>query len=66
MKAQVAPRPIGLLLGLQGTLNPFSMCAYKAIQNKPLAEKVAIMRDPEFRAVCWRKRTSRSLRLARA
>lgn len=51
IRAQVAPRPIGLLLGLQGTLNPFSaQPSMIAIREKPLAEKVAIMRDPEFRA----------------
>lgn len=51
IRAQVAPRPIGLLLGLQGTLNPFSAHeTFAAIKDKPLAEKVAIMRDPEFRA----------------
>ncbi len=51
VRAQVAPRPIGLLLGLQGTLNPFSAhTTFAAIRDKPLAEKVAIMRDPDFRA----------------
>ncbi len=51
IKAQVAPRPIGLLLGLQGTINPFiTHAAYQAIKDKPLAEKLAAMRDPDFRA----------------
>ena len=51
IKGQVAPRPIGLLLGLQGTLNPFvAHEAFAAIKDKPLAEKVRIMRDPAFRA----------------
>ena len=51
MRAQVAPRPIGLLLGLQGTLNPFvAHEAFAAIKDKPLKEKVAAMRDPAFRA----------------
>ncbi len=50
-KAQVAPRPIGVLQGLQASRTPFSMCAaYKAINDKPVAEKLAIMRDPAFRA----------------
>ena len=45
------PRPIGLLLGLEGSQNPFSGTpSYKAIAHKPLAERVAILRDPEFRA----------------
>ncbi|HEY8698256.1 MAG TPA: amidohydrolase family protein [Rhizomicrobium sp.] len=51
IKAQVAPRPIGVLLGLQGTLNPFSAHeTFAAIKDKPLAEKLATMRDPQFRA----------------
>src|SRR6187455_102179 len=50
-KAQVAPRPIGVLQGLQGSRIPFSMCAsYKAIAKKSVAERLAIMRDPAFRA----------------
>ncbi len=51
IKAQVAPRPIGVLLGLQGTINPFvAHDAYQAIKDRPLAERVAAMRDPAFRA----------------
>ncbi|HEY1632482.1 MAG TPA: amidohydrolase family protein [Rhizomicrobium sp.] len=51
MRGQVAPRPIGLLLGLQGTINPFiAHEAFAAIKDRPLAEKVAAMRDPAFRA----------------
>ena len=50
-KAQVAPRPIGVLQGLQASRTPFSMCAaYKEIQHKSVAERLAIMRDPAFRA----------------
>lgn len=51
IRAQVAPRPIGILLGLQGTLNPFSAHrAFATIKDRPLAEKVRIMRDPAFKA----------------
>ncbi|MGH6872153.1 MAG: N-acyl-D-amino-acid deacylase family protein [Rhizomicrobium sp.] len=51
MRGQVAPRPIGLLLGLQGTLNPFvAHEAFQTIKDKSLAQKVAAMRDPSFRA----------------
>jgi N-acyl-D-aspartate/D-glutamate deacylase len=50
IRAQVAPRPIGLLLGLQGTLNPFiAHETFAAIKDKSLPEKVAAMRDPAFR-----------------
>src|SRR5258707_482315 len=50
-KAQGAPRPIGALQRPQASRIPFSMCrAYKAIQHKSVAERLAIMRDPAFRA----------------
>ena len=46
-----APRAIGLLLGLEGSQNPFSGTpTYKSIADLPLAERVARMRDPEVRA----------------
>lgn len=45
------PRPIGILLGLQGSQNPFSGTpSYKAIAHLPLAERVAALRDPAMRA----------------
>ncbi|HYM33620.1 MAG TPA: amidohydrolase family protein [Candidatus Cybelea sp.] len=51
ISAQVAPRPIGVLLGLQGSRNPFSAHpSYRPIADKPLGERLAIMRDPSFRA----------------
>jgi N-acyl-D-aspartate/D-glutamate deacylase len=50
MKAQVAARPVGVLLGLELTINPFTHYpAYKAIAALPLAERVARLSDPEFR-----------------
>ncbi len=50
MKAQVCARPIGLLMGLEGTVNPFLSCpSYKAIAQLPLAERVAAMRVSELR-----------------
>ncbi|NIP13996.1 MAG: amidohydrolase family protein [Pseudomonadales bacterium] len=51
MRAQVAPRPIGILLGLTTTLNPFvTHPAYREIAGLPLAERVRAMRDPERKA----------------
>jgi N-acyl-D-aspartate/D-glutamate deacylase len=51
IKAQVAGRPVGLMLGLQGSAHPLiSRPAFQEIADKPLVEKVAIMRDPAFRA----------------
>ena len=50
IRAQVAPRPIGLLLGLQCTLNPFyARPSFVEIEKKTLAEKLAILHDPAFR-----------------
>jgi N-acyl-D-aspartate/D-glutamate deacylase len=44
------PRAIGILLGLEGSQNPFSGTpTYKSIAKLPLAERVAAMRDPEVR-----------------
>jgi N-acyl-D-aspartate/D-glutamate deacylase len=51
IRGQVAPRPIGMLLGLQATLNPFSGSPMvRDIADKPLAERYAIMRDAKFKA----------------
>ncbi|RZI67446.1 MAG: D-aminoacylase [Variovorax sp.] len=50
MRAQVAPRPIGVLYGLQGSRNPFSACpSFAALAALPLAAKVASLREPALR-----------------
>ena len=50
IKGQVAPRPIGLMFGLQGSVNPFVLYpAYRDIAGKPLDEQVRALRDPAFR-----------------
>jgi N-acyl-D-aspartate/D-glutamate deacylase len=50
IKAQVAARPVGVLFGLELTLNPFSPYpVYKEIAKRPLAERVALLQDPQFR-----------------
>jgi len=51
MRAQVCGRPVGVLFGLELTLNPFTHYpSYKAIAGLPLAERAAKLADPEFRA----------------
>jgi N-acyl-D-amino-acid deacylase len=48
--AQVFPRPIGLVIGLELSGNPFVMYpSYREIAALPLAERVAEMRKPEVR-----------------
>jgi N-acyl-D-aspartate/D-glutamate deacylase len=50
VKGQVAPRPIGVMLGLQATANPFAPCRpYQRIAHLPVAERAAAMRDPALR-----------------
>jgi N-acyl-D-aspartate/D-glutamate deacylase len=50
IKAQVAARAIGILLGLEATLHPFSSHpSFRELAALPLAEKVARMRDPALR-----------------
>jgi len=45
------PRPIGALLGLTGSQNPFAGTrTYRSIAHLPLEQRVAAMRDPEMRA----------------
>jgi N-acyl-D-amino-acid deacylase len=49
--AQLLPRPIGLIIGLQLTANPFVLYpSYREIADLPLDKRVAEMRKPEVRA----------------
>lgn len=51
MRGQVAPRPIGILLGLTTTLSPFTTRpSFTALHGMPLADKLAALRDPARRA----------------
>jgi N-acyl-D-aspartate/D-glutamate deacylase len=51
IKGQVAARAIGLVLGLQATLNPFvGLPTYRAIAKEPLDERVRRLHDPAVRA----------------
>lgn len=48
--AQVAPRPIGVLLGLQASTNPFAFLpAYREIADRSFAERLSIFRENGFR-----------------
>ncbi len=51
LKGMVCGRPVGIMLGLNATMNPFSLnSAYQAIADLPLDARVAKMREPETRA----------------
>jgi N-acyl-D-aspartate/D-glutamate deacylase len=57
--AQIAARPVGLLLGLELSRNPIQTHpSYKAIAKLPLAERVARLRQPEVRAAILRETAS--------
>ena len=49
--AQVAGRPVGVLLGADTALNPFSIRpSYQALLQLPIAERMERMQDPAVRA----------------
>jgi N-acyl-D-amino-acid deacylase len=50
MTAQIAGRPIGVMMGVGTALNPFTVRpSYREIERLPLAEQRARLRDPEVR-----------------
>ena len=50
MRGQVAPRPIGVLMGLTTSLAPFAgRPSFMELSGLPLAEKVAALQDPARR-----------------
>jgi N-acyl-D-aspartate/D-glutamate deacylase len=54
--AQIAARPVGLLLGLELSRNPFQTHpSYREIAKLPLAERLARLRQPELRAAILRE-----------
>jgi N-acyl-D-aspartate/D-glutamate deacylase len=51
IRAQVAPRPVGLLVGLQSSYHPLlGFGAYADTARLPVAEQARALRDPAFRA----------------
>ena len=60
MRGQVAPRPIGILLGLSTTLNPFlTRPSYSEVAQLPLAERVRALAEPERKHRILAEETSR-------
>jgi len=50
IKAQIAMRPTGLIMGWQSTVHPFSFYdAYAEIADRPFAERLEILRTPEMK-----------------
>lgn len=50
VRAQVAPRAIGITLGLDVTMNPFMLTgSYRHIAEDSLADRVSTMKDPRFK-----------------
>ena len=50
MRAQVAARGVGLLMGLPCTLHPFmTNPVWQKVAGMPIAEQVQVMRDPSFK-----------------
>lgn len=51
MRAQVISRPIGVLVGLDLSFNPFMFCpSWTPLERMSLEERVRAMRDPSLRA----------------
>ncbi|AHE55500.1 N-acyl-D-amino-acid deacylase family protein [Sphingomonas sanxanigenens] len=51
LSAQIFPRPIGMIVGLELSTHPFALSpSFQPIARLPLAEKVAALRDPAMRA----------------
>jgi N-acyl-D-aspartate/D-glutamate deacylase len=51
MRGQVATRAIGILLGLQASINPLAQCpSYAAVAGRPAGEQAELLRDPARRA----------------
>jgi N-acyl-D-amino-acid deacylase len=51
IRAQVYPRPIGVVLGWDLSINPFSLCpSWAALAAMPFEARIAELRKPEVRA----------------
>ena len=51
IRGQVFPRPIGVVLGFDLSVNPFSLCpSWQPLAELPFEARIAALRDPEVRA----------------
>jgi N-acyl-D-aspartate/D-glutamate deacylase len=62
LSAQVAGRPVGLILGLTTSLNPFALReGFSELSRLPPAEQLARLRDPAMRAAILAQEASQRL-----
>ena len=62
MRTQIAPRPIGILQGLTATMNPLVLCkSFAEVAERPLAEIVAALQDPDRRRAIVAEHSALSL-----
>ncbi len=60
--AQIAGRPVGVILGIATSLNPFSIRErYKPLESLPIADRMARLRDPALRQAIIEDRPSAAL-----
>jgi len=51
IKAQIYPRPIGMVLGFDLSVNPFCLCpSFQPLAKLPFGQRIAELRKPEVRA----------------
>lgn len=66
MTGQVAPRPVGVLLGFEASLNPFLGCtSYREVAHLPLPERIAALQQDERRERILAEAAGSSSRLFR-
>lgn len=57
---QTAARGIGVLIGLEASFHPFlGFASYKAVAHLPLAERAAVLREPERKARLLKEKSDR-------
>ncbi len=51
IRAQIFPRPVGMVIGYELSVNPFCLCpSYQPLLALPFAERIKALRDPSLRA----------------
>ncbi|MCS6986114.1 MAG: amidohydrolase family protein [Sphingomonadaceae bacterium] len=51
VKGQVAPRPIGVVLGFQASVHPFLLCpSWRALMARPFAERITALAETDLQA----------------